>query len=92
MCRPDQSARTAQADLVDILRRCLSPQLHFEKMCRHVPTLPKGSYAPECVLQMIKPELSYTCKDYFKWIYTRNITIYVSRKGVICLIYVPYVK
>ena len=46
MCRPDQSARTAQADLVDILRRCVSPQLHFgaflEKMC----TVPKGSYVP----------------------------------------------
>ena len=26
MCRPDQSARTAQADLVDTLRRCLLPQ------------------------------------------------------------------
>ena len=29
MCRPVQSARTAQADLVDTLRRCVSPQLHF---------------------------------------------------------------
>ena len=49
MCRPDQSARTVQADLVDTLRRCVSPQLHFgaflEKMCRHVPTVPKGSKA-----------------------------------------------
>ena len=29
MCRPDQSARTAQADLADTLRRCVSLQLHF---------------------------------------------------------------
>ena len=50
MCRPGQSARTAQDDLVDTLRRCVSPQLHFaafEKMCRHVPTVPKRSYAPD---------------------------------------------
>ena len=50
MSWPDQSARTAQADLVDTLRRCVSPQLHFgaslEKKCRHVPTVPKGRYAP----------------------------------------------
>ena len=58
MCRPDQSALIAQADLVDTLRRCLSPQLHFgafwEKMCRHVPTVLKGSYAPESACTIIK--------------------------------------
>ena len=57
MCRPDQSAPTAQVDLVDTLRRCVSPQLHFEsfieKMCRHVHSVPKGSYAPADSIQPV---------------------------------------
>ena len=55
MCRPDQSARTAQADLVDTLRRCLSPKLYFGNenllimgnfyFCRHVVVFSKPSAA-----------------------------------------------
>ena len=38
MCRPDQSARTAQADLVDTLRRC------FDEIGRHNTTFQQTSY------------------------------------------------